>query len=275
MESFRCRSWWWRLRCTRLRWRRRLWQVSSCPVPRRSTRWHAATRIQAETSPRPRILLSLWTPWWAVRQAGHSNKSFYRIEQIVFEGTREVYRVYHFIRLSIIFLVMSMAPIEGTGGHSPLKISKTIYILLVLSSQCILACTSSCIPFSTWIDFNRWCWHGAFGKTAQKNLFTRHKNSPPPKKKGELAPLGNVNEWCYTRANDASILNPSNCTGFSLNAKLVLTGSQWKAQRKCALWVIWAFYWPIWPTNDASLHGHRHWCHDFILWSVIYFLISS
>ena len=77
----------------------------------------------------------------------------------------------------------SVAPIEGWGSL-PQDSLKCCFISFIDSCSIVYVYAyQALVHFSTWIDFYRGCWYGAFGMTAPKKFPLRHKKfCPPPKK---------------------------------------------------------------------------------------------
>ena len=81
----------------------------------------------------------------------------------------------------------AVAPIGGggggAGGPSPPR-SRKFFFLLVSSIQCSIYVHAyqALVHFSTWIDFYRGCWYGAFGMMVQKKFpYAITKNFAPKK----------------------------------------------------------------------------------------------
>ena len=77
----------------------------------------------------------------------------------------------------------------GGWGAAPQRFSKNFFKLVSLIQCSIYVHVyQALVHFSTWIDFYRGCWYGAFGMTAEKKCPQRHTKFWPPQEICELAP---------------------------------------------------------------------------------------
>ena len=70
----------------------------------------------------------------------------------------------------------------GAGGRRPQDSQLFFWLDSLIQCSIYVHTYQALVNFSTWIDFNRGCWYGAFGITAQKNFPYAIKNFAPPKK---------------------------------------------------------------------------------------------